>query len=230
MTHKRTVRCSYCHHKGHNRAGCPDLKKYVEDNPDSWTAQRVAQKKVYRSRRACSYCKETGHNRRSCESLRADKSTAVSLNRDWRRKAADHLKREGWAVGTLLRVSDYHRTETLFMVTRMLWDSMDFRVLLEDGTKRVCEIQRLDKLGTRDYYSHDELQYPPDAHAEATLKGRDWGWSTTIEVVSALPPEAVEAQMPDGWNKGDDSNKEMLKSIFDGVARWNVAGWRGDEG
>ena len=231
---KRTVRCSYCHRTGHNRAGCPDLKKYVEENPDSWTAQRHAAKKAARTRtRSCSYCSGKGHNRRGCESLKRDKATAVSLNHEWRRRASEHLKREGWGVGALLRIRTYHGEENLYMITRMMWENMDFRVLLEDHAHNVCEATRIDALGQANrssYHNTEYLIYPPDAKSDATMKSRKWGWNVKVEVVSPLPEQAVESQFPDGWERGEGDNKAMMSDIFqNGRRRWSVGSWIDDE-
>ena len=34
----RSVYCSFCGERGHNRTGCPKRKQYIKDNPDSWEA------------------------------------------------------------------------------------------------------------------------------------------------------------------------------------------------
>ena len=39
MSWSGTVRCGHCYGKGHNKRTCPGLKKYVEENPDSWRAR-----------------------------------------------------------------------------------------------------------------------------------------------------------------------------------------------
>jgi len=66
MSYNGTVRCSHCYKTGHNRRGCPKLKKYAEENPDSYAAQvrRLAKKRA--SNRKCGWCGETGHNTRTC--------------------------------------------------------------------------------------------------------------------------------------------------------------------
>ena len=89
----RKRRCSYCYNTGHNRAGCEDLKKYIEQNPDSYTARQEALKKSKRrtpSERTCSFCFQPGHNRRKCmmvewtrrkvtEAYRKDTETILGL-------------------------------------------------------------------------------------------------------------------------------------------------------
>ena len=36
--------CSWCWGKGHNAASCPERKKHIKDNPDSYEAKREAKK------------------------------------------------------------------------------------------------------------------------------------------------------------------------------------------
>ena len=60
-----TVRCGYCHERGHNRAACPKLKERVEHlratDPDHYMVRewdRKAEKRVARAtgKRVCAYC------------------------------------------------------------------------------------------------------------------------------------------------------------------------------
>ena len=225
MAYKRTVRCSYCCNQGHNRSSCPDLKEYIKNNPDSWTAQRHASKKRAGSKRRCSYCKEGGHNRRSCIPLSTDKSTAISLNLDWRKKAVEHMKREGWGIGALVAYSSYSGSKALGMITHIKWDKMDFRVITENGGDDAITFRRLDALMSQDWTGRETFRYPPDVTGQATMPDRTLGWSTQANVVSPLSPEAVEAQIPDGWST-DTNPKEMLSNIFDDTMRGNVGDWK----
>ena len=225
MAYKRTVRCSYCCNQGHNRSGCPDLKEYIKNNPDSWTAQRYASKKRAGSKRKCSYCKESGHNRRSCILLHKDKSTAVSLNLDWRKNAVEHMKREGWGIGALVTYSSYNGSQALGMITHVAWDKMDFRVLAENGGDEPFTFRKMSYLMSRDWTGRETFRYPPDVSGQATRPDRKFGWSTQVNVVSPLSSEAVEAQIPDGWET-DTNPKEMLSNIFDDTVRYNVSDWK----
>ena len=92
----RKRRCSYCYNTGHNRAGCEELKKYLKENPNSYTARQEALKKSRRktpSERTCSFCFQPGHNRRKCmmvewtrrkvtEEYRKDMETIMGLAGD----------------------------------------------------------------------------------------------------------------------------------------------------
>ena len=84
MSWNGTVRCSWCHKKGHNRRSCPELKKYAEENPDGWAAQQLKRSKQSAQNRRCRYCGEQGHNRRSCPTLKQHKHYANIANAEAR--------------------------------------------------------------------------------------------------------------------------------------------------
>ena len=79
MSWNGTVRCSYCGEKGHNRRGCPSLKKRLEqilampedarNYDERCLVSEFERKKRNNVDRKCSYCGERGHNRRTCEVL-----------------------------------------------------------------------------------------------------------------------------------------------------------------
>ena len=169
--------------------------------------------------------KKSGHNRRSCTLLRGDKSTAVSLNLDWRKNAVEHMKREGWGIGALVTYSSYNGTQALGMITHIKWDKMDFRVLAENGGDEPFTFRKMDYLMSRDWTGRETFRYPPDRSGQATIPDRKFGWSTQVNVVSPLSSEAVEAQIPDGWST-DTNPKEMLSNIFDDTVRFNVNDWK----
>ena len=45
MSWSGTVTCGWCYEQGHNKRSCPELKKYVEENPDSWRARQYTESK-----------------------------------------------------------------------------------------------------------------------------------------------------------------------------------------
>ena len=89
-----TTRCGYCGERGHNRAGCPHLKRRVErervENPDSWLVRSEDEKARKRAKRAtgkrvCAYCK---HHRKTISSY------------DWRHMDHDSRDASGMVEAT----------------------------------------------------------------------------------------------------------------------------------
>ena len=71
MSWNGTVRCSNCYDNGHNKTGCPELKKAWEENPDSFKGREWARIEARkRAPKKCSYCKETGHTRAGCDEIK----------------------------------------------------------------------------------------------------------------------------------------------------------------
>ena len=91
MSSAKTVVCSYCHTKGHNRQTCVQLRKDIErikevhgsDHPivKEDKANRAAVSKSASKRakmpRSCTYCHTLGHNRRTCVVLGHDKEICL---------------------------------------------------------------------------------------------------------------------------------------------------------
>ena len=147
MSWNGTVRCSWCYASGHNRAGCPELKKYIAENPDSFEASREKRKQESRTEsvkgRRCSYCggDERGgkltHNRRGCKLRKSDITEFQRRNAEWRVKALDTIKRAGLAPGALVEVP-YHRCGTsahpeinareLYLVEEIDWNKLTHRL------------------------------------------------------------------------------------------------------
>ena len=48
MSYTRSVYCSFCGERGHNRTGCPKRKQYIKDNPHSWEAIKEQRKQQRR--------------------------------------------------------------------------------------------------------------------------------------------------------------------------------------
>jgi len=72
MAWNNTVRCSYCYLTGHNRRSCKELKKHIQDYPDSYQARQHKTSLEHHQPRRCTYCFCTGHNRRTCDVLLSD--------------------------------------------------------------------------------------------------------------------------------------------------------------
>lgn len=108
-----SVRCSHCWKTGHNRTSCPELKKYVEENPDSYYAKRKRRADQKRAEgvknRKCSWCKEPGHTRRTCSDLKTQIEKEAANSRIWNKGFLDALKSHGLGIGSLLRISSYEQ-------------------------------------------------------------------------------------------------------------------------
>lgn len=98
-------RCSYCYKTGHNRRTCPDLKLYIEKNPDSYYARQAERKKEASkpSNRRCGFCGTVGHTKRTCGDRLDGIRKVTRKNRRFRRKLRTALARGGWVPGALIQ-------------------------------------------------------------------------------------------------------------------------------
>jgi hypothetical protein len=107
MSYTRSVYCSFCGNKGHNRTGCERRKQYVKDNPNSWEAikeQRKAQRRdeiKAKGGRCCSYCDERGHTTRTCSTKKTDRIRLVAALKTQRAELLETMQTTGWIVGAL---------------------------------------------------------------------------------------------------------------------------------
>ena len=112
MSYSGTVRCGNCHENGHNKTGCPELRKAWEKDPDSYKGRQwariVARKALPK---VCGYCDETGHTRAGCNDMKAHKSQFQEDLILWRQAIVKWMKDTGLGIGALVRCNDasYHR-------------------------------------------------------------------------------------------------------------------------
>ena len=95
MSWNRTVTCSNCYSRGHNKRGCPDLKAAQKADPNCYNA--IKPKK-------CSFCTTTGHNRRTCLDLKTKRAQAITDCRRWRTDFAAKVVELNIGKGTLINV------------------------------------------------------------------------------------------------------------------------------
>ena len=108
MSYNGTVRCSYCYNTGHNRRSCPELKKFIEENPDSWRAVQAKQAKERASNRKCGWCGQKGHNARTCPHKKEVYSEGIKLLKKVNKAYALLAAQRGVGKGTLVsRRSSY---------------------------------------------------------------------------------------------------------------------------
>jgi len=97
MSWNGTVRCGHCYKTGHNKRGCPELKKHIAENPQSWEAQHGAGKP-----RQCSYCDKPGHNRKTCAPRKTHEALYRSDNKLWRQAFEKWAISQGLGYGALI--------------------------------------------------------------------------------------------------------------------------------
>ena len=107
MSWNGTVRCGNCYESGHNKTGCPELKKAWEKDPTSYKGREWARIEARKKApKKCSYCKETGHTRAGCDEI---KQHRVQFHNDaalFRKVLVKWMGEVGIGVGALVRSSD----------------------------------------------------------------------------------------------------------------------------
>ena len=124
----RSVYCSFCGERGHNRTGCPKRKQYIKDNPDSWEAikeqRRVQRRKETKAKggRKCSYCLERGHTARTCETKKQDRVRLVTALAKERSEGLKRLNELGWGIGALFeKANRWTNSKNIYMVDKIEW-------------------------------------------------------------------------------------------------------------
>ena len=141
MSWNGTVHCGHCGISGHNKTSCPTRRKYIRENPESYTAQVYNRDQARRDamiiQRACSYCKQTKHNRRGCKVLKEDKDLIVKRQQIYRDEFLLAMTSAGFGIGSLVKVprgatrsdraleSAWERG-TVEMVVDIHWPNIDF--------------------------------------------------------------------------------------------------------
>lgn len=136
MSYRRRIHCRYCGDTGHNVNGCAKAKEYVKNNPNSWYAQKAAQRAESAKHRKCSYCSTEGHNRKTCTHIMADMIKVAAVNQDFRKKFIDNvIKKAGLAPGALVQITNtsgydsqgiyrYDLKDQVGLVTEILLDNV----------------------------------------------------------------------------------------------------------
>lgn len=96
---RRQSMCRHCYTYGHTKRGCPQIKKIIAENPNSYLAQDM--------KRKCGYCRNSGHTRAKCpdlaESMRLKR---IKILED-RTNMCSALIDMGIAPGALVRAECY---------------------------------------------------------------------------------------------------------------------------
>jgi len=111
MSWNGTVRCSNCRDTGHNRTGCPELRKAWEKDPTSYSGREWARIVARKAQpKICGYCDESGHTRAGCDTKKEHKATFIQDAVLWRNAIVKWMKDVQLGVGALVRCNDaqYH--------------------------------------------------------------------------------------------------------------------------
>ena len=212
---RKTVWCSYCMSKGHNRQTCQVLKKDIErlrelfgdehpevkeydSNRKSVSASASRRAKMPRS---CTYCSTHGHNRRTCTTLKEHLSHAIKANREYCRHVLQSMEDYGIGLGSMLRTEGHtlgwHRTRHFIQDTRFsLW------MIVEIDWNEISFLNPTGKvLRCRNMTSGEEITLPVPK-ISPSLDIHSW------EVAS--PSETPEP--PEGWEDGE-LVKEALEQL-----------------
>ena len=211
MSWNGTVRCGHCYATGHNKRTCPDLKKYIEENPDSFRARQHKASKEASSSRRCSYCQETKHNRRTCAELRLDRAKARTVNKEWCNRVADLLKERGLGIGALVEAPGNWKTDygkTLAMVVGFNWHEANFTGFDNSYVGDFIMVRPIDELVNSE--ETQSLRLPRDGNGNLQCSSRDewYGRDTIFSVLAGIDPETIE--IPDDFLNGDVGLGDMF--------------------
>ena len=203
MAWNNTVTCSSCWQRGHNKAGCPDLRERMEqrlkNDPDDWRANNYFDKKKRSSKRTCSYCNNAGHNRKTCKELKYAMQATAERASEWRHAALEYLKNLGLGVGALVKYDKWREGNAQYaIVTSIVWEGLDHR--LSDVNYHDANCFNLSNLG-KDLGRVDFVASLP-GDKENVVTSAYYKPYRTFEILSPLRPEVISAQVPEGWLTG----------------------------
>ena len=224
MSYNGTVRCGYCGDKGHNRRGCPTLKKYAEENPDSYAAQVRQLAKKRASNRKCGWCCGTGHNTRTCsEKL----GTAVKLKElaPHVAKLQNHiLSSLGFGKGAIVKQERYDDTIAYGTVLSASYKLHDTWHTPLDGELVPEEEPRLNVLWHNG--DREDIWTPsPNRELLATLDARiargcrHWGYSSYQLVAESKEPIPVKVSLHPHKGQLTHSIEQWIKVIDESMKK-----------
>jgi hypothetical protein len=210
QTHKRTVHCSYCHERGHNKSSCPEYAERIErlrgaNGDDHYLVAAFDRKKAKRSSKAkdrkCSYCDGKGHNRATCPELRAHILESQAKTAAFRKVMLERMKALGIGVGTVLST-----------------DRFRARLVPDDYESEMYRIPHVITLINWDLIGHWNREYSYfDGNAPWISKplcdiSANWnsepGWIWDVEMLSLIVGEETTKQYADGthWRAENKMN------------------------
>jgi len=234
MTRRRTVTCSYCGQKGHNKAGCPKFKAKLaareKAHPNcAWLANEKYNE-AQRKKRACTYCGEEGHNRTTCKAMKQDILLLEQKNQAWKVHVCQRLKDTGLLPGALFteegrrwnkEARSYETEGTVTILYIVLgFDVRNFNIVEKDlEVLVVCEPRYI---GQPDMYK--KVSLPRDIRTGRTFRYVGRGF----EVVSPVDPSKVDKSFDhsigrDWLHFGTSwTDKYFKKSLHKNLNKWCV--------
>jgi hypothetical protein len=215
--------CNWCYEKGHNSVTCPEKKKYITDNPNSYTAEREAAKVARREARKktprkCGFCKKTGHNVKTCTLKNTIHKKFAALNSVFRRTVLEQLCTQGIGVGALVNLTIHGRTEEpiLAIVREINWDNIHAG---SNGRSYIIGLERVGpppegyhrsvnprSLGTRHLTHLLSRPMMGEIYQRKDIWERfEWSGGRELQVVSPVSPEVINP--PADWLSGEISTR-----------------------
>ena len=208
MSYKRTVTCSHCSTRGHNKSGCPEWKQYIEHRRSSYgdSDWRVADydAKIFRkaaaaTRRKCSYCGGQGHNRAGCSKLKAAMESFCGRNAEYRQNVLDALIENGLGPGAMVKYANSWSSNALvYMVTGIDWEHID----MADKTHDFVEMKHIQNL-TNPHRGSAQTRFSKE------FLGQSWGPS--YEIVVPSNEARIRETMPRTFLAGTLGLKAVFK-------------------
>jgi len=204
----RTVTCGYCWTRGHNRSGCPDRAKKVEEDRKEngsdgyYDAQYDREKKATKTR-SCSYCNTEGHNVTTCEKIKVHLESEIDLSIVYRALAHEHIKASGLGLGALIHIPEYYDENynvvgAVGFITHIVWD----RITHENKKNYYGVNCFVAKMQVKDRYGYTNLEIPMPFHPDLSYNEQ-----MRYDYNIAVPSDTVEP--PDGWF--DEPDKAMIR-------------------
>ena len=215
--------CSWCGERGHNSASCPDRKKWIAANPDTYEAAyeaaKVARRKARKQNpRKCGFCKKTGHNVKTCALKQTIHKKFAALNSVFRRTVLEQLCTQGIGVGALVMFRPHNGTSDpiLAIVREINWDNIHAG---SDGRSYVIGLDRIGPVpeGYRHSINPRSLGMRHLTHLlskpmmgeiyqrKDVLERFEWQGGREMQVVSPVSAGAINP--PADWLSGEISTR-----------------------